>query len=243
MTEPRSTEIAPDAAAVTQAAERTDVAVITLGRIAGEGGDRTVADDFTLRASERALVEQVATAFHAKGKPVIVVLNVGGPLEIASWRGSVDAILLAYQPGQEGGHAIADVLVGCVNPSGKLATSFPMTYDDIPYGADFPGRAKAGSEPGSMLAGQASENSYNEGVFVGYRYSGTFGKAPAYAFGYGMSYSMFGYTGLQINGVLGTAAGSLTVKATVTNTGKGCRPQSGAAVHQRTAWYARQTGA
>ena len=180
-------EMAPDAAAVTQAAARADVAVITLGRIAGEGGDRRVADDFALRASERALVDQVATAFHARGKPVVVVLNVGGSLEIASWRGSVDAILLAYQPAQEGGHAIADVLLGRVNPSGKLATSFPMTYDDIPYGADFPGRAKAGSAPRSMLTGQASENTYNEGVFVDYRYSGTFGKAPAYAFGHGMS--------------------------------------------------------
>ena len=213
-------EMAPDAAAVTQAAARADIAVITLGRIAGEGGDRKVADDFALRASERALLQQVATAFHAKGKPVIVVLNVGGPLEIASWRGSVDAILLAYQAGQEGGYAIADVLVGNVNPSGKLATSFPMTYDDIPYGADFPGRAKAGSAPGSMLTGQASDNTYNEGVFVGYRYAGTFGKVPAYAFGYGMSYSMFAYTGLQIGGTPGTGAGSLTVKVIVTNTGK-----------------------
>jgi beta-glucosidase len=213
-------EMSPDAAAVTDAASRADVGVITLGRIAGEGGDRKVADDFTLRASERALIEQVASAFHARGKPVIVVLNVGGPLEIASWRGSVDAILLAYQPGQEGGHAIADVLVGKVNPSGKLATSFPMTYDDIPCGADFPGKAKAGAAPGNMLAGQASENTYNEGVFVGYRYSVTFGKAPAYAFGYGMSYSTFGFTGLQVTGTPGSAAGSLTVKVTVTNTGR-----------------------
>ncbi len=217
---PAIQEMQLDAAVVTEAAARADVGLITLGRIAGEGGDRKVADDFALKASERALIEQVSTAFHAKGKRVVVVLNIGGPIEMASWRGQVDAILLAYQPGQEGGHAIADVLLGAVNPSGKLATSFPMSYEDIPYGADFPGRVRAGAAaPSNPMSGQASDNSYNEGVFVGYRYASTFGKAPAYAFGFGSSYTTFRTGGLQVTGTPTIAAGSMTVKVTVTNTG------------------------
>jgi beta-glucosidase len=217
---PPIVEMVVDATAVAQAAERADVGLITLGRIAGEGSDRKVDDDFALKASERTLIEQVATAFHAKGKRVVVVLNIGGPIEIASWRGQVDAILLAYQPGQEGGHAIADVLRGTVNPSGRLATSFPASYDDIPYAADFPGRARAGTTAGNPMSGQPSDNSYNEGVFVGYRYSGTFSKPPAYAFGFGMSYTSFAFGGLQVAGVPRSAAGSMTVKITVTNTGR-----------------------
>jgi beta-glucosidase len=194
-------ELAPDAALVRQAAERADVAVVTLGRIAGEGGDRKVADDFDLRAPERALLRQVSAAFRARGKPVVVVLNVGGPVEVASWRDQADAILLAWQPGQEGGHAVADVLAGRVNPSGKLATTFPMRYADVPYAADFPGRTRPGSKPATgPLDAQESENTYAEGVYVGYRYHRTFGKAPAYAFGHGMSYTTFRYGGLRLAG-------------------------------------------
>jgi beta-glucosidase len=213
-------EYAPSAEAIARAADHDDVAVITIGRIAGEGSDRKVADDFTLRAPERALIEQVSTAFHAKGKRVVVVLNVGGAIEIASWRSQVDAILLAYQPGQEGGQAIADVLLGKVNPSGRLASSFPVAYDDIPYAADFPGRARAGAAPGNMMNGQASDNTYSEGVFVGYRYASTFGKTPAYAFGYGLSYTTFAYSGLKVTGAASKDAGSLTVTVKVTNTGR-----------------------
>ena len=218
---PLIAELSPSEALMAQAAARADVALITLGRIAGEGGDRKVADDFALRASERALIEQVSTAFHARGKRVVVVLNIGGPIEVASWRGQVDAILLAYQPGQEGGHAIADVLLGRVNPSGRLATSFPMAYDDIPYAADFPGRVRAG-EPlaAGMLDSQRSDNTYSEGVFVGYRYAGTFGKTPAYPFGFGMSYTTFRLHDFQLPSAPTSATGAMTVKVTVTNTGR-----------------------
>jgi beta-glucosidase len=213
-------EMTPDGALVALAAERASVAVITLGRIAGEGGDRKVTDDFALRAAERELIAQVSRAFHARGKSVIVILNVGGPIELASWRGDVDAILLAYQPGQEGGHAIADILRGAVNPSGKLATSVPMSYDDIPYGADFPGRANSAAPPTNPMIGVASSNTYSEGVFVGYRYARSFSKEPAYAFGYGLSYTTFELSALKLAGVLNRPTSSLTVTATVTNTGR-----------------------
>ncbi|MGI4738123.1 MAG: glycoside hydrolase family 3 C-terminal domain-containing protein [Janthinobacterium lividum] len=211
-------EMAPPAALVQQQAQANDIAVLTLGRSAGEGGDRKVAGDFTLTAAEQALLKQVTAAFHAKGKKVVVVLNVGGVTEVASWRAQADAILLAWQPGQEGGYAVADVLSGKVNPSGKLATSFPMSYADIPYGADFPGKLLAGTKGGNSFMGVPSENTYSEGIYVGYRYYNTFKKQPAYAFGYGLSYTTFGYGPLQ----LGAASfnGSLTASLTVTNTGR-----------------------
>ena len=215
-------ELTPDAGGVRQAAERADAAIVTIGRIAGEGTDRKVADDFELRAAERALLEQVAQAFHARGKPVIVVLNVGGPVEIASWRGLPDAILLAWQPGQEAGHAIADVVTGRVNPSGKLATTWPARYADVPSAKDFPGHLLPGATgPSNMLTGQPSENTYGDGIYVGYRYYRSFGKAPAYAFGHGLSYTTFRYGGMQLTGAPAGPADSLTVTATVTNTGRG----------------------
>ena len=217
----RIAELAPNAALVRDAAGRAAAAVVTIGRVAGEGGDRKVADDFELTAAERLLLQQVSAAFRARGKPVVVVLNIGGPVEVASWRDQADAILLAWQPGQEGGHAVADVLAGRVNPSGKLATTFPMRYADVPYAADFPGRTRPGSKPATgPLDAQESENTYAEGVYVGYRYHRTFGKAPAYAFGHGMSYTSFRYGALRLAGTPNGTADSLTATVTVTNTGR-----------------------
>ncbi len=192
-------EMPADAGAVQQAAQTADVALLTIGRSAGEGGDRKVAYDFNLTAAEQALLRQVATAFHAQGKKLVVVLNIGGVVEVASWRAQADALLLAWQPGQEGGHALADVLGGRVGPSGKLATTFPVAYQDVPYGGDFPGKTLPGktlpgsTTPANALMGQPSENTYAEGIYVGYRYYNTFKVKPAYAFGYGLAYTTFAY--------------------------------------------------
>jgi beta-glucosidase len=210
-------EMPLDAAQLTPAVAAADVAIVTLGRSAGEGGDRQVQDDFTLTAAEQALLKQVSTAFHAQGKKVVVVLNVGGVTEVASWRDQADAILLAWQPGQEGGHAVADVLSGKVNPSGKLATTFPVSYADVPFSGNFPGKLLDANAKGGGLMGAPSENTYEEGIYVGYRYYSTFKVKPAYEFGYGLSYTTFTYGPLT---AVRTPNNDITARVSVTNAGK-----------------------
>src|SRR5205814_3370961 len=163
-----------------------DVALITIGRSSGEFSDRKVENDFTLSSAEQTLIKAVADAFHAKSKMVIVVLNVGGPIEMASWRQSVDSILLAWQPGQEAGNAIADVLSGKVNPSGKLATTFPIAYDDVPSAKNFPGKEfpEQATTGNFAMTQTPAEVVHEEGIYVGYRYYNTFKVKPAYDFGY-----------------------------------------------------------
>lgn len=174
---------------ISQTAQEADVAIITLMRVFGEGGDRKIDSDFYLSADEKKLVKSVSDAFRLKGKKVIVVLNIGGVIETVSWREEADAILLTWQPGQEGGNAIADILSGKVNPSGKLATTFPKDYNDVPSAKNFPGTPKEAPE----------QVVYEEGIYVGYRYYDTFNVNPAYEFGYGLSYTNFTYSDLKLD--------------------------------------------
>jgi beta-glucosidase len=217
---PPIAEMPVEANTVEQMAGEADVAVITLGRNSGEFIDRKVEDDFMLSSSEQALIKTVADAFHAKGKKVIAVLNVGGVVEVASWRDRVDAILLAWQPGQEGGHAIADVLGGKVNPSGRLATTFPVAYEDAPSAKNFPGKELVGQKPllNNAFGGKPAEVVYQEGIFIGYRYYNTFKVKPAYEFGYGLSYTDVSYGDLKLSSK--QFDGKLTVTVTITNAGK-----------------------
>ena len=209
--------VTPDMLA--QEANDADVAIFTLGRNAGEGADRKVQDDFTLSDVEKTLLKNVSDAFHAKGKKLIMVLNIGGVIETASWRDQADAILLAWQPGLEAGNAITDVLSGKVNPSGKLASTFPVTYDDVPSAKNFPGKnlPVAAGETSSPMRGRPSEVTYEEGIYVGYRYYNTFDVKTAYPFGYGLSYTKFKYSDLKLSSK--TFNGSVTATVTVTNTG------------------------
>lgn len=169
-------------------AERNDVAIIVISRISGEGYDRKPEKgDFYLGDDEKALIEKVSNVFHRHGRKVMTILNIGSPIEIVSWRDRVDAILLAWQAGQETGRIVADIITGKINPSGKLPTTFPKDYLDVPSWS-FPGEPK--ENPKRVV--------YDEGIYVGYRYYDTFGVEPAYEFGYGLSYTTFEYKNLQI---------------------------------------------
>lgn len=207
-------------------AETNDLALITIGRNSGEGGDRKAeAGDFYLTKTEQALIREVTDAFHAKGKKAIVVLNIGGAIETASWTKIPDAVLLAWQPGQEAGNSVVDVLSGKVNPSGKLAVTFPVSYDDAPSSQTFPGH-KVESEvvdDAADLSGFSFmervpwEVVYDEDIYVGYRYYNTFDVPVAYEFGYGLSYTNFEYSNLKLSSDEFT--GELSVTVDVKNTG------------------------
>lgn len=184
-----------------------DEAIITIGRNAGEGADRKLENDYYLSFPEKTLIANVSKAFHDQGKKVMVVLNIGGVIETASWRDSVDGIVLAWQPGLEGGNAIADIISGKVNPSGRLATTFAMDYKDEPTAKNFPGTPE----------NKPTQVTYDEGIYVGYRYFDTYKVKPAYEFGYGLSYTKFKLSDISANKP--DARGNVSVKVTVTNTG------------------------
>jgi len=206
-------------------AVQADAAVITIGRNAGEGRDRSEGEgDFTLTPAERNLIKLVSAAFQARKKKAIVILNIGGVIETASWRDFPDAILLAWQGGQETGNAIADILSGKANPSGKLATTFPVRYADVPSAQSFPGKvieteAAPSSQPQASVDRRARPSvvTYEDGVYVGYRYYESFGVRPAFEFGYGLSYTKFDYASLKLSS--NRFRKSLTVSVDVKNAG------------------------
>jgi beta-glucosidase len=216
---PRIPELDIDQNLMERKANEASFALITIGRNAGEGSDRKVENDFNLKVSELSLIDAVSKAFHAKGKKVVVIINSGGVIEVSSWQDKADAVLLSWQPGLEAGNAIADVVSGKVNPSGRLATTFPVKYTDVASSKSFPGKEFPGKEEAGMLGMKLipAEVTYNEGIYVGYRYFNSFGVKPAYAFGYGLSYTRFNYSALKLSS--STFAGKLTASVTVTNSG------------------------
>ena len=202
----------------TQAAA-SDVAVITIGRVSGEFKDRTSAD-FNLTKEERQLIEDITAVWHQAGKKVVVLLNIGGVIETASWKDAPDAILCAWQAGQEGGNSVADVLSGKASPSGKLTMTWPVAFTDHASSANFPvdktaGLALGGSEKKSDVKDVDFTN-YEEDVFVGYRYFDSFGKEVSYPFGYGLSYTTFEYA----DGAIKDKGDAFEVTVKVKNAGK-----------------------
>jgi beta-glucosidase len=148
------------------------------------------------------------------------VLNIGGVIETESWKDKVDAILLCWQPGLEAGNAVVDLLSGKVNPSGKLATTFPVQYDDVPSakyfpGKEFPDQATKGNFGQRVVP---AEVTYEEGIYVGYRYYNTFNVTTSYPFGYGLSYTSFTYQDAKINSK--SFNGKVIASVTIVNTGK-----------------------
>ncbi len=203
---------------IAQQASSADAAVITIGRSSGEFADRKLETEYYLTAAEKELINAVTKAFHAKNKKAIVVLNIGGVIEIASWRDIPDAILLAWQGGLESGNAIADVLSGAVNPSGKLATTFPMDYKDVSSAKNFPGKESPEKATGSGFTRRVpAEVTYEEGIYTGYRYYNTFKVKPAYAFGHGLSYTNFTYSNLKLSSA--SFNGKITATITIVNNG------------------------
>ena len=160
-------------------------------------------------------------AYHAAGKKVVVLLNIGGVIETASWRNLPDAILCAWQAGQEGGNSVVDILSGKQSPSGKLTMSWPLSFEDTPSAKNFPVDQKANVNimTGNTLKSEIKNvdyTNYEEDIYVGYRYYDSFGKEVAYPFGYGLSYTTFEYGKVDVN----EKNGVFTVKAIVKNTGK-----------------------
>ncbi len=220
-------EMPVSSALIAKMAANADAALITIGRNSGEGFDRKVDNDFNLSPAEKDLIKNVSDAFHAKNKKAVVVLNIGGVIETASWRNMPDAILLAWQGGQEAGNSIADVLSGKINPSGKLASTFPVKYQDVPSAKNFPGVVLQTEQPQAeakedMMAAfrhpKASKIVYEEGIYVGYRYYETFGVKPSYEFGYGLSYTTFEYGSLSLSAK--NFSDGITATVNVRNSGK-----------------------
>lgn len=222
-------EVAISSAAVEATVQRNAAAIIVIGRNAGEGDDRRMDNDFDLTDAERMLIRDVCNAYHKAGKKVIVVLNIGGVIETASWKAQPDAILLAWTPGQEVGNSVADIITGKSNPSGKLSMTFPMSYLDIPSSANFPyngqvrqnqnyGGGFGGGFGGRQQAGtkDIDYTNYAEGIWVGYRYFNTAGVEVSYPFGYGLSYTTFSYSKPTVKAKNGGFEATITVK----NTGK-----------------------
>lgn len=193
------------------------MAIITIGRQAGEGSDRTENGDFTLSDTKRQLITDVCNAFHLAKKKVVVVLNMGNVLETASWKGMPDAILLAWQPGQDGGYSVADVLTGKANPSGKLTMTWPVNLIDVPSSANFPNVRSAANRPrgGNNKVELQDYTKHVEGLNVGYRYFNTAQKEVSYPFGFGLSYTNFAYSKPSVK----ATKDGFVASVTVTNTG------------------------
>jgi beta-glucosidase len=182
-----------------QLAEQCDSVVLfagTNGEWESEGADRTT---LALPGAQDALIEAVAAA----NPRTVVVLNTGSPVAMP-WLDRVGAVVQAWFPGQESGNAIADVLFGDVNPSGKLTQTFPMRLEDNPAYINYPG------ENGRVH--------YGEGLFVGYRYYDMKRIEPLFPFGFGLSYTEFAYSHLRVVSAESPHQPP-TVHADITNTG------------------------
>ncbi|WP_303912511.1 glycoside hydrolase family 3 C-terminal domain-containing protein [Subdoligranulum variabile] len=179
-------------------------AVYVISRISGEGKDRTpTAGDYLLSDREMADLR----ALDAAGLPLVLVLNAGGPVELtdllADYRHPL-AVLQISQPGQQGGEAVADILLGKAVPEGKLTATWAKCYADYPCADTF-----------GACNGDLEKEDYAEGLYVGYRWFDSFGIEPLFGFGHGLSYTTFStsFTALR------TGDHGVEVDLTVTNTG------------------------
>ncbi|MFG2086235.1 MULTISPECIES: beta-glucosidase [unclassified Spirillospora] len=188
-----------DRGAAANAARAADVAIVFATDGQGEFFDKsclTLECGEPLRGDQDGLISEVAKA----NPNTIVVLNTGGPV-LTPWAGQVKGIVEAWYPGQEAGNALARVLYGDVDPGGRLPVTFPVNENDAP----------ASANP-AQYPGVDETIALSEGVMVGYRHYDARGITPRFPFGHGLSYTTFGYSGLE--------AGTESVQVTVTNTGR-----------------------
>ena len=184
-----------------EAAKNSDLAIIFAGssdKYESEGFDRK---DLTLPGDQDALIDSIAK----NNKHVIVVLTTGSPYQF-NWKNNVDAILETWFAGEEIGNAIAGILLGNINPSGKLPMTFPQRWEDC--------------SAYKYYKAQDSITSYSDGIFVGYRYFDKKNITPLFPFGYGLSYTTFEYKNLKIDKIADQNKSSWKVSFQLTNTGK-----------------------
>lgn len=221
---PRPDEMVINKSYAKKWAGKTDVAILTLGRQAGEGDDRTV-ESFSLTDNERQTLDNLCEAYHLAGKKVIVILNVGSSIETASWKSQPDAILCAWQTGQEGGNSVADILTGKANPSGKLTQTFPVSIFDVPASRDFPLYDRDFNQVDTYMGKPSNKKdvgycNYEDGIYVGYRYFETAQAEVSYPFGFGLSYTTFAYSKPTIRATKEGFEASITVSNTGNVAGK-----------------------
>jgi len=200
-------------------AAQADVAIVAVGfsvPTEGEGHDRT----FTLPWGQDALIEQVAAA----NPHTIVVADAGGGFDTARWLDKVPVLVDAYYPGQEGGTAIAQILFGQHNPEGKLPVSFDRSWDDNPSAKWYHGNPadnttlQSTGANGQPITYTIEHIKYGDKLMVGYRYWTTTGKHPLFPFGFGLSYTTFGFTNLHVPATAASAS-TVAVSFDVKNTG------------------------
>ncbi len=180
----------------------TTVVVATVSANGQEGADRP---DMHMEPEDRKSLDRAIADARAHGLPLVVLLNVAAPVQIVDWEPQANAILSLFIPGMQGGQATVDILLGKVNPSGKLPLSFPKYERDTPSYGNFPG--------------YNSEVWYGEGIYVGYRYYEKKQIAPMYPFGHGLSYTNFEISGLTVPAQVNCDEQDIQIRVTVKNTG------------------------
>ena len=182
--------------------EDTKVVIITAGASGQEGSDRP---DMDFDPEDKAMLRETIDRAKKAGKEIVLLLNVAGPVELEEYMDDLDALVCMFFPGMEGARAVADILFGEVNPSGKLPLTFPKTYRDCPTSLNFPG--------------EFGEVTYGEGIFVGYRYYDTKDVEPLFPFGFGLSYTDYEITGMKLSAdtYANDATDPLKISVTVRN--------------------------
>ena len=195
---------------ILDAASAADAAIVTIGRVFGESKDRSYYHSYCLSEAEIELLRCTSEAFHRAGKKLIVVLDTGGIVDMAPWQHLADAILVCWLPGCEAGNAVADILLGKENPSGRLPMTIPVRYSDDPTFGDIPEILTDKPFNYSFYRQNLGDDfrkryeipnvdyvDYDEGVFVGYRYYVTDRIKVSYPFGFGLSYTTFRYSDMK----------------------------------------------